>query len=219
VAYLACVTGDPAPASAPAGPLLLEHVRPHRRALVAGGLLGLLGGSAALAQPLAAKAVIDALADDASLLRPIGVLTALVVVGALLSAASLFVLERAAEAVVLRARRRLVGRLLRLRVAELDRLAPGDLLSRVTSDTVLLRTVATSSVVDAVTGLLMLVGAIVLMGSSTSRCWASPSACSSSSAGSWPWCCRGSGARWSARRRRSARWAPCSSAPSARCAL
>jgi ABC-type multidrug transport system fused ATPase/permease subunit len=79
------------------------------------------------------------------------VLTALVVVGALLSAASLFVLERAAEGVVLRARRRLVGRLLRLRVAELDRLAPGDLLSRVTSDTVLLRTVATSSVVGAVT--------------------------------------------------------------------
>ena len=158
------MTGDPAAPPAPAWPLLLDHVRPHRRALLAGGVLGLLGGSAALAQPLAAKAVIDALADDASLLRPILLLTALVVVGALLSAASLFVLERAAEAVVLRARRRLVGRLLRLRVGELDRLAPGDLLSRVTSDTVLLRTVATSSVVDAVTGLLMLVGAIVLMG-------------------------------------------------------
>jgi ABC-type multidrug transport system fused ATPase/permease subunit len=107
-AYAARVTGDPAARSTPAWPLLLEHVRPHRRALVGGGLLGLLGGSAALAQPLAAKAVIDALADDASLLRPILVLTGLVVVGALLSAASLFLLERAAEAVVLHARRRLV---------------------------------------------------------------------------------------------------------------
>lgn len=63
--------GDPTAPTTPAWPLLLDHVRPHRRALVAGGVLGLLGGSAALAQPLAAKAVIDALADDASLLRPI----------------------------------------------------------------------------------------------------------------------------------------------------
>jgi ATP-binding cassette subfamily B protein len=152
------------PSAASAWSLLLAHIRPHRRALVAGGALALAGGCAALAQPLAAKAVIDALAHDDGVLRPVLVLTGLVVVGALLSATSLFVLERTAERVVLRARRRLIGRLLTLRIGELDRLAPGDLLSRVTSDTVLLRTVATTSVVDAITAALMLVGAVVLMG-------------------------------------------------------
>ena len=77
---------------------------------------------------------------------------------ALLSAAGTYLLGRAAESVVLTARERLVSQLLRLRVGALDRLKPGDLLSRVTSDTTLLRSVSTYGLVHSVNATFLLVG-------------------------------------------------------------
>ncbi|MGW4421232.1 ABC transporter ATP-binding protein [Streptosporangium sp. NPDC004631] len=138
-------------------------MRPHRRALLLGGLLSLVGSFAGLAMPLLAKVVIDAFGDHRSLVGPVLGLTAAVLVGAGVGAAGRYVLERMGEGVVFSARRRLVGRMLRLRVSEVDRLKPGDLLSRVTSDTTLLRAVFTEGVVEMVGALFMLVGAVVMM--------------------------------------------------------
>ncbi len=143
--------------------LLLGHARPYRRTLLVAAVISCVGGLAGLAQPLAAKAVIDALSANEPVLTPIILLTGLVVGAAVIAAIGTYLLERAAEGVVLVARRGLVHRLLRLPVAEFDRLKPGDLLSRVTSDTTLLRTAATSTIVEAANGTLMIVGTIVLM--------------------------------------------------------
>ena len=148
----------------PAWRLLLAHVGPHRWTLLGGGLLGFLGGLAALAQPLVAKLVIDSLGAGQSLLGPVVLLTVLTIGGALLTAAGNYVLGRTAESVVLTARQRLISQLLRLRVAALDRLKPGDLLARVTSDTTLLRSVSTYGLVNSVNAAFMLVTSIVLMG-------------------------------------------------------
>ena len=144
--------------------LLLGHVSPHRWTLLAGGLLGFLGGLAALAQPLVAKLVIDSLGGQRSLLSPVALLTALTVGGALLTAAGNYVLGRTAESVVLTARQRLISQLLRLRVGALDRLKPGDLLARVTSDTTLLRSISTYGLVNSINAAFMLVASVVLMG-------------------------------------------------------
>lgn len=143
--------------------LLAGYARPCRRALFVAGVVTCAGGVAGLAQPLAAKAVIDALSANEPVLTPILLLTGLVAGGAVIAAFGTYLLERAAEGVVLAARRGLVRRLLRLPVAEVDRLDPGDLLSRVTSDTTLLRTAATTTIVDTANGVLMIVGAVVLM--------------------------------------------------------
>jgi ABC-type multidrug transport system fused ATPase/permease subunit len=148
----------------PAWRLLLTHVSPHRWTLLGGGLLGFLGGLAALAQPLVAKLVVDSLGGRRSLLGPVALLTVLTVGGALLTAAGNYVLGRTAEGVVLTARQRLISQLLRLRVGALDRLKPGDLLARVTSDTTLLRSVSTYGLVNSVNAAFMLVASIVLMG-------------------------------------------------------
>jgi ABC-type multidrug transport system fused ATPase/permease subunit len=165
------VHGDP-PADAlprryarrrPAWRLLLTHVSPHRWMLFGGGLLGFLGGVAALAQPMVAKLVVDSLGQHRSLGGPVALLTALAVGGALLSAAGTYLLGRAAESVVFSARHRLISQLLRLRVGALDYLKPGDLLSRVTSDTMLLRSVSTYGLVHSINAMVLLVGAIVLM--------------------------------------------------------
>ena len=89
--------------------LLLAHVGPHRWTLLGGGLLGFLGGLAALAQPLVAKLVIDRLGAGQSPLGPVVLLTVLTIGGALLTAAGNYVLGRTAESVVLTARQRLIS--------------------------------------------------------------------------------------------------------------
>jgi ATP-binding cassette subfamily B protein len=143
--------------------LLLDHVRPYRRTLLAGGVLGFLGGLAGLAQPLLAKLVVDTLGDRRSLAGPVLLLTAALVGAALLNAAGTYLLGRAAESVVLSARQRLVSRLLRLRVGAVDRLSPGDLMSRVISDTTLLRSVSTYGLVQTVNAVFLLAGSVALM--------------------------------------------------------
>ncbi|MDQ3904597.1 MAG: ABC transporter ATP-binding protein/permease [Actinomycetota bacterium] len=142
----------------------MAHVRPHITVLVGGSVLGLLGSAAGLAQPLVAKTVIDALGLQRSVWEPLLVLTGVILAGAVASAAGIYVLERTAENVVLTARVRLISRMLRLRVSAFDRLRPGDLLSRVTSDTTLLRNVCTHGLVGGATAVFTVIGSIVLMG-------------------------------------------------------
>ncbi|CAA9503832.1 MAG: Efflux ABC transporter, permease/ATP-binding protein SCO0742, partial [uncultured Solirubrobacteraceae bacterium] len=143
---------------------LLARMRPHRRVLAAATSLGLLGSAAGLAQPLAAREVLEALERDAGLAGPLLVLGLLVLAGALVSLVHFWLLERTAQRVVLEARRGLVARLLRLRQAELDGRAPGDLVARATSDTTLLGEVSSTALVQVVNGAVGLAGAIVLMG-------------------------------------------------------
>ena len=144
---------------------LLPYIRPHRRALVLGIVLGLLANASALAEPLVAREVIDSLADEGrSSLQPVLLLSGLVVVSGLLAGVELWMLDRVAERIALGARLGLASRMLRLRLSELDQRPLGDLLSRVTSDTTLLRAATTTGVVESFNGGLALLGAIVLMG-------------------------------------------------------
>ncbi|WP_283137360.1 ABC transporter ATP-binding protein [Rhizohabitans arisaemae] len=143
--------------------LLLARVRPHRKMLILGGVLGFVGSMAGLAQPYLAKLAVDAFQNKESLTGPLLTLTALVLGGAVVGALSAYVLERTAESVVLAARTGLVGRILRLRIADTDRLKPGDLLSRVTADTTLLRSVCTNGLTEAFTATVTLIGAVIMM--------------------------------------------------------
>ena len=143
--------------------LLLEHVTPYRWTILGGGLLGFLGGLASLAQPMVAKLAVDTLGQHRSLAGPVALLAGVTVGGALLSTAGIYLLGRTAESVVLTARERLISRLLRLRVSALDRLKPGELLSRVTSDTTLLRSVSTYGLVHTVNATFLLAGSMALM--------------------------------------------------------
>ncbi|MEH0474900.1 ABC transporter ATP-binding protein [Streptomyces sp. B21-097] len=142
---------------------LYGYVRPHRWAVALGLLCALAGAAGGLLQPLAAKTLVDRLSSDGPIGTVLLMLTALVLLSTVADAFGAYVLERTAESVVLAARRTLIGRLLRLRLAEADRMQPGDLMSRVTSDTTLLRAVSTQAVVSAATGAVTLVAAVVVM--------------------------------------------------------
>lgn len=143
---------------------LYRYFRPHRWVVAFGALCTLIGAATGLAQPLAAKALVDRLGSDDSITGIILLLTVLVVLGTVIDSIGAYVLERTAESVVLAARRTLIGRLLRLRLPEVERTQPGDLMSRITSDTTLLRAVTTQSVVSAVAGGLTFIATIVMMG-------------------------------------------------------
>ncbi len=131
---------------------MYSYVRPHRLALLAGGMLSLLTGATGLALPLVVRALIDNLGHHRSVAVILLLMTVLVVANAALGALGSYVLRRTAESVVLTARQRLVDRLLGHTISALDRTEPGDLMSRVTSDTTLLRDVTTGSLVGVVTG-------------------------------------------------------------------
>ncbi|GGQ12191.1 ABC transporter ATP-binding protein [Streptomyces mutabilis] len=148
----------------PAWRLLLTYVRPHRRTLFAGALLSLVTGATGLLLPLVARELIDDLTHDRAITGALLAMSGLVVANAALGALGSYVLRRTAESVVLGARRALSSYLLRLRIAAVDRIEPGDLMARITSDTTLLREVTTDSLVGLGTGGLTLVATLVMMG-------------------------------------------------------
>ena len=143
--------------------VMYGYVRPYRHMLLAGGGLSLLTGVTGLALPLVVRALIADLGRHRSVVVLLLLMTGLVVADAALGALGGYLLRRTAESVVLAARQRLVDRLLGLTIGGLDRSEPGDLMSRVTSDTTLLRDVTTDSLVGVVTGGLLLVATLVLM--------------------------------------------------------
>jgi ABC-type multidrug transport system fused ATPase/permease subunit len=140
------------------------YIRPHRLALLAGGLLSLATGATGLVLPLVVRALITDVSHHHGLLRLVVIMCALMVADAGLGAAGSYVLLRTADTVVLSTRQSLIGQLLRITVGALDRSEPGDLMARATVDTTLLRGVVSSAVVPAVTGALTAMAAMVLMG-------------------------------------------------------
>lgn len=143
--------------------LLLTHLRPMRLPLVGGLLLMAVATVLGLGLPLAARFVLDSLAVSGPLGDAVLVLVVLVLASALLQGLGNFLLLRSAENVVQASRQRLVDRMLSLSITGMRSQAPGDLMARVTSDTALIRQIATSSLVPFVTGSITVVGAVTVM--------------------------------------------------------
>ncbi|MGY1839371.1 MULTISPECIES: ABC transporter ATP-binding protein [unclassified Modestobacter] len=153
----------PPPAPAAGFRELLPLLRPHRRALAAASVLSLVAAAAALAQPALVGRVIAAVGAGDPVLPLVLTLVVVLVAAAFLGAGQQYLLQRTAEGVVLTTRRRLVDRLLRLPIAEYDRRRTGDLMSRVGSDTTMLRAAVTSGVVELAGSLVVGVGALIAM--------------------------------------------------------
>jgi ATP-binding cassette subfamily C protein len=132
--------------------------------LAVGALLSLATGATGLALPLVAQDLIANLSEDRAISGALILMSVLVVTNAGVGALGTYVLQRTAESVVLTARRSLTSYLLRLRISAVDASEPGDLLSRATSDTTLLRAMTTDSLVGLGTGGLTLLGTLVMMG-------------------------------------------------------
>ncbi|MGO1241524.1 MAG: ABC transporter transmembrane domain-containing protein, partial [Cellulosimicrobium funkei] len=144
--------------------VLWQFVRPHRRTLLLGLVLGLGTTAATLATPMVTKWVLDTLGTGESLTPAVLTLVGLLVVGLVLGLWQWVLLGTLAERVVLDARSSMVRRFFRARIGALTGRPTGELVTRVTSDTVLLREAASSSLVNLVNLAVSLVGTVVLMG-------------------------------------------------------
>ena len=140
-------------------PFLMEHKR--ILSIVIG--LSVAGALTSLAQPLVVSQVITLVGESQPLGILVWALVGLVVISAALSGFRHYLLQRTGEGVVLSSRKALVAKMLNLPVAEFDQRRTGDLVSRVGSDTTLLRAVLTQGLVEAVGGTLTFVGAVIAM--------------------------------------------------------
>lgn len=144
--------------------ILWSFARPYRGRLALGLTLALLGSAAALATPMVTKWVLDTIGGDQSLAAPIGALLGLLLVGAGIWLCQWIVLGTLGEQIVLDARESMIRRFLRATISSVTRKPPGELVTRVTSDTLLLREATSSSVIGIINGFVMVVGTLVLMG-------------------------------------------------------
>jgi len=142
---------------------LMPYLLEHKKVLIFVTILSVLGAAASLAQPLLVSQVITLVQNGDTLGYLVGALIALVVVSGLISGYQHYLLQRTGEGVVLSSRRRLVARMLHLPISEFDSRRTGDLVSRVGSDTTLLRAVLTQGLVEAIGGSLTFVGALIAM--------------------------------------------------------
>lgn len=140
---------------------LLRLASGHTRGLALAVTATLVAAALGLLQPQLLRAAVDSAASLPWQL--LAAMAALFVAQACVDGAGLFLLERTGERVVLGVRRRLVARLLRLRMKEFDEHRVGDLMSRVSVDTTVLREVVSTASVQLVTGTLTGVGTVVLM--------------------------------------------------------
>ncbi|MFI1160366.1 ABC transporter ATP-binding protein [Streptomyces sioyaensis] len=135
----------------------------HRASVVVATVLTLAGSALGLAQPLVARNIVDASGHGRTFWPLLALLATLFATEAATGAVGRFVLERMGEGVVRGLRHSLIGRLLRLEMSQYQQHRTGDLISRVTTDTTLLRDVVSQALVDLVTGALAAAGAVVLM--------------------------------------------------------
>lgn len=142
--------------------VLWSFASPHRTKLAIGLVLGLLASAAGLASPMITKLVLDSLGARTSLLLPVAALVGLLMFSAVIAYVESILLAVVGERIVLDARKSLVHRFLRATVPSISSHRPGELVTRVTSDTVLLHE-ASASINGLINGTVMLTGTFVLM--------------------------------------------------------
>jgi len=142
---------------------LLPYILEQRGLMAFVVVLSVLGAAASLAQPLLVQRVVGVVQAGGALGALVWALVGLVVVSGLLSGYQHYLLQRMGEGIVLSSRRTLVRRILRLPISEFNTRRTGDLVSRVGSDTTLLRAVLTQGLVEAIGGAVTFLGAIIAM--------------------------------------------------------
>lgn len=142
---------------------LWPYMKEQRKLLVVAVILSVLSASVNLAQPLVVGRIISTVQQGEDVFPIALLLLVITLLSAVAGGAMYFVLAKAGEGVVFSARSKLSTRLLRLPVFEYDLRRTGDLVSRVGSDTTLLRAALTQGLVDGAGGALLFTGSVIAM--------------------------------------------------------
>ncbi|MFY7067006.1 ABC transporter ATP-binding protein [Nocardiopsis changdeensis] len=147
----------------PAWRAVLGRLRPYRGGAAVGILLSLAASAGGLVLPLLTRRLIDRVADGGDVTAPVLMTVGLLAGGAVAGAFGWFLLDRIAITLVRDARRSLLSRLLRVDARTVDRLQPGDLLARLTTDAAALHMLAVEVLAGVGTNLPVIAVAITLM--------------------------------------------------------
>lgn len=137
-------------------------LRDHKVPLTVAIILSTVSAVVSLAQPMMINQLIDSVGKT-PISGYVWALIGLLILASVLGAAQMYLLGRTAESAVFGTRRQLISRMLRLPITTFDRQRTGDLVTRIGSDTTLVRTAITGGLVDALGSLVTIIGAIVLM--------------------------------------------------------
>ncbi|MGP6174453.1 ABC transporter ATP-binding protein [Corynebacterium sp. A21] len=150
------------PATTPPLRALWLMLRNHKVPLIAAIILSAVSAAVSLAQPMVINQLISSVGQGA--IAPyVWTLIALLLTASVLGAVQMYLLGRTAESAVFTTRRQLISRMLRLPIRTFDNQRTGDLVTRIGSDTTLVRTAITGGLVDALGSVVTIVGAIILM--------------------------------------------------------
>ena len=142
---------------------LLPYMAEHKKTLSIAIVLSIFGAGVSLAQPLVVGQLITAVQNQQPTTTLVVALVGVVLGAAAAAGFMRYLLAKAGEGIVRTARISLAARLLRLPIVEYDRRRTGDLVSRTSSDTTLLRAVLTQGLVDLTGGVLIFVGSVIAM--------------------------------------------------------
>lgn len=142
--------------------VLMGMLAHHKGALILALFLSVVSAGLSLVQPTLINNIISAVGNQ-PLAPMVWGLLGILVVSLVVSMAQAFVMAKTAESAVFSTRKQLIARMLRLPIQSYDRHRSGDLVTRLGSDTNLIRSAFVGGLVDALGGVVMMVGAIVLM--------------------------------------------------------
>jgi ATP-binding cassette subfamily B protein len=142
---------------------LWRLLRGHGQVIGFATLLTLLATAAGLLQPMLVRQVIDAAQAGTIAAGLVTTLLAVLVGQAAIEAFGRYLLDRTSEGILLSLRLRLIGHLIRLHMRVYDRQRIGDLISRTSTDTTIVREAAANSFSDLITNAIGVLGAVALM--------------------------------------------------------
>ncbi|MEV8636242.1 ABC transporter ATP-binding protein [Streptosporangium sp. NPDC051023] len=145
---------------------LLGLLRGNGRLLTAAIVVSLLGAAASLLLPIIVNQLVKQVGSSGGgeQLSPyVLAVCALLLTTGLLSALLQYLLYRMGEGIVFNARRTLIRSLLRLPIREFDERRSGDLVSRVSNDTTIIRLALAQGILAGAGGIVTMVGALVAL--------------------------------------------------------
>lgn len=141
---------------------LVQILKQHRLPLSIALVLSVIEAAIGLVQPLVINMTVDRIGKQ-PIAGPVAILLGLLLLNTVVSAAQNYLLGSTAESAVYRTRLQLIARILRLPIRRYDEQRSGDLVTRLGSDTTLVRTAVSGGLINSLSSVLTIVGAIVMM--------------------------------------------------------
>jgi len=143
--------------------VLLKTAVGSRKFFVSGAALVILSSLAGIALPALAGNVVVASTSTKTLIPLVAAVAGLLLADVIVGAVGRYLVAHASESTVFRLRQRMLHRVLRIEVQALHKIRVGDLISRISADTTLLRDALSQGLVEMFASALFIIGASVLM--------------------------------------------------------